>query len=334
MARTELAKKDPRDIDIGGLRLTAVGLGGTLTRPPTIDEFKAAMAFIGRAAGASNWWVGDLSNHADEWGDEYVQLLDELGIEYETVRKYAWVAKQVEIVRRRTNVSWTHHEVVSALTPTEQTKWLKRAQPKEGEVTPKLSVRELKNKIANRKAEDPPAPPAGTYRSIVIDPPWDMGKIERTEKRPKQGHTLAYPTMSIEEITSLPLEKLGAEDGCHIYLWVTQKYLPDGIKLLEAWGYRYQCTMTWVKPTGMTPFSWMYNTEHVLFGTKGSLRLAQKGLKLSFDAAVKKGTHSEKPDVFYERVLSASPEPRLEMFARKDREGFVPWGDEVDSVEA
>ncbi len=329
MARKAVAKKDPRDIDIGGFRLTAVGLSGKLTRPPTVDEFQSALAFIGRAAGACNWWVGDLANNADTWGDEYVQLLDGLGLEYETQRNYAWVADQVKYVTRVTDLSWAHHRAVAALTSPEQRRWLKRAQPKEGDTTPRLSERELKNAIANRKAEDPPPAPAGTYRSIVIDPPWDIGKIERSEKRPKQGHTLAYPTMSIEEITALPLGKLGADDGCHIYLWVTQKYLPAGLILLEAWGYKYQCTMTWVKPTGMTPFSWMYNTEHVLFGTKGGLRVARKGQKLSFEAAVKKGTHSTKPDVFYERVLEASPEPRLEMFARKERGGFVSWGDEV-----
>ena len=73
----------------------------------------------------------------------------------------------------------------------------------------------------------------------------------------------------------------------------------------------------------------MYNTEHVLFARRGNLDLLQYGLKLSFDAP--RTRHSEKPDVFYDRVVAASPGPRLEMFARREREGFVPWGNEVDS---
>ena len=168
--------------------------------------------------------------------------------------------------------------------------------------------------------------PNGKYRCIVIDPPWPMKKINRDE-RPDQGTSLDYPVMSLDEITALPVADIADPDGCHIYLWVTQKYLPAGIEMLKAWGFAYQCVMTWVKPTGMTPYSWMYNTEHVLFGRMGSLDLQRMGLKLSFDASVTR--HSAKPEVFYERVLSATPGPRIELFSRADREGFIAWGNEA-----
>jgi len=85
--------------------------------------------------------------------------------------------------------------------------------------------------------------------------------------------------------------------------------------------------MTWRKNVGFTPFSWMYDTEHVIFARRGNLTLTQLGLRLSFDAPVI--GHSVKPAVFYERVLAASPGPRLEMFARREREGFIAWGNEV-----
>lgn len=171
-----------------------------------------------------------------------------------------------------------------------------------------------------------PALPIGKYRCIVIDPPWPMEKIDRTE-RPNQSHYLDYPVMSIEEIAALPVADFAIEGGCHLYLWTTQKFLPDALDLMEHWGFNYQCVMTWVKPTGMTPYSWMYNTELVLFGRMGNLQLERMGLKLSFEAPVI--GHSIKPDVFYERVLQASPEPRLEMFSRRERDGFEAWGNEV-----
>lgn len=171
-----------------------------------------------------------------------------------------------------------------------------------------------------------PPLPSGKYRCIVIDPPWPVQKIER-EERPHQGQVLEYPTMSLEDIEALPVGNFAFEDGCHLYLWVTQKYLPDGLRMMEAWGFRYQCVLTWVKPTGMTPYSWMYNTEHVLFGRAGNLPLDRLGLKLSFEAPVT--VHSAKPDVFYTRVIQATPGPRLEMFARREREGFDVWGNEV-----
>ncbi|MBZ0279391.1 MAG: hypothetical protein K8L97_01540 [Anaerolineae bacterium] len=175
-----------------------------------------------------------------------------------------------------------------------------------------------------RAAETPL--PVGKYRCIVIDPPWPVEKIER-EVRPHQGQHLPYPTMTLAEIAALPVADYGLEDGCHLYLWATQKYLPDALRLMEGWGFSYQCVMTWVKPTGMTPYSWMYNTELVLFGRRGSLPLEQNGLKLSFEAPSTE--HSAKPDIFYTRVLAASPEPRLEMFARRRRAGFTSWGDEL-----
>lgn len=173
-----------------------------------------------------------------------------------------------------------------------------------------------------------PAIPSGRYRCIVIDPPWPIVKIERAE-RPNQGDTLDYPTMSLEAITALPIADLAEPDGCHMYLWTTHKFLPDALAMFAAWGARYQCLMTWVKPTGMTPYSWMYNTEHVLFGRIGNLDLERMGLKLAFDAPVIR--HSQKPDVFYERVIAASPGPRLEMFARQNRPGFDVWGNEVSN---
>lgn len=170
----------------------------------------------------------------------------------------------------------------------------------------------------------------GKYSCIVIDPPWDIKKIER-EVHPDQGKFLDYPTMPLDRIADenwVPVRTHAADD-CHLYLWVTQKYLPAGLQLMEQWGFRYQCLMTWRKNFGMTPFSWMYDTEHVIFGRKGNLPLSQLGLRLSFEAPVQ--GHSVKPEVFYDRVRAASPGPRIDMFARTEREGFQVWGNEVSN---
>lgn len=168
--------------------------------------------------------------------------------------------------------------------------------------------------------------PDKQYRAIVIDPPWEMEKILRNE-RVKQTE-FDYPTMTIEEIKALPVAKLARADGCHIYLWTTQKYLPFAIQILEAWGVEYQCLMTWVKNVGFTPFSWMYSTEHCLFGHIGSLPLLKMGMRLDFQAKVRE--HSRKPNEFYDLVRQASPEPRLDMFSREQRDGLDQWGNEAD----
>jgi N6-adenosine-specific RNA methylase IME4 len=136
--------------------------------------------------------------------------------------------------------------------------------------------------------------------------------------------------MTVEEIAALPIPDLADDSGCHLYLWVTQKFLPDGLELVKQWGFNYQCLMTWRKNVGFTPFSWMYDTEHVIFARRGNLPLARLGLRLSFDAPIQ--GHSVKPDIFYdERVIPASPGPRLDMFARRSRDGFDSWGNEVEN---
>lgn len=172
----------------------------------------------------------------------------------------------------------------------------------------------------------PPEFPQKHYRCLVIDPPWPVKKIER-EERPVQGDKLDYAVQSLDEIAALPVSQLADPRGCHVYLWVTQKYLRDGLAIFDSWGVTYQCLMTWVKPTGMTPYSWMYNTEHVLFGRVGSLDLVRKGIKLSFEAPVTR--HSAKPDLFFDLVSRASPGPRLSLYERVEREGFEAWGHEV-----
>jgi N6-adenosine-specific RNA methylase IME4 len=167
--------------------------------------------------------------------------------------------------------------------------------------------------------------PDKVYRCIVIDPPWPVEKIVR-DVRPRQDEALDYHTMTLDEIEALPVASLADPEGCHLFLWTTHKLLPDALRLIEAWGFRYECSLTWVKPVGMTPFSWMYNTEHCLFARRGNLPLLRMGLKLSVEAPV--GHHSQKPDAFYAHALEASPSPRVELFARAAHEGFEGWGDE------
>lgn len=185
--------------------------------------------------------------------------------------------------------------------------------------------REAKRCELAASADTPPFP-STAYRCLVIDPPWPVEKIIR-DVRTVQSWALDYATMSLQEIEALPIPTLAEPDGCHVYLWVTHHFLPAGLGLFEAWGVRYQCSLTWGKNVGITPFSWMYDTEHVLFGRIGSLDLLRQGLRLLFQAPVV--GHSVKPDVFYERVREASPGPRLEMFARQAHEGFEPWGAEA-----
>jgi N6-adenosine-specific RNA methylase IME4 len=171
-----------------------------------------------------------------------------------------------------------------------------------------------------------PPLPEGKFRTIVVDPPWPVQKILRKE-RMLQEEDLGYKTIQIKQIMDFPMRDFMAED-CHMYLWATQKHIPTAFEVFKAWNVKYECLLTWVKNVGFTPFSWMYSTEHVLFGRVGSLELLKKGERLDFYAKVRE--HSRKPNEFYELVRKVSPEPRIDVFAREKHDGFASWGNEVD----
>ena len=188
-------------------------------------------------------------------------------------------------------------------------------------------VRKVK---ARRRKPTPPDKidaPSKIYKTLVIDPPWPIKKIER-DVRPDQGQYLDYPTMTIDEIKALPISKWVDPTGAHIYLWTTHKFLPVAFEVFKEWKVKYQCLLTWVKDVGFTPFSWMYSTEHVLFGRIGSLDLLKKGKRLDFRGKVRE--HSRKPDEFYDLIKEVSPGPRLDVFSREKRDGFDQWGNEKD----
>lgn len=190
------------------------------------------------------------------------------------------------------------------------------------------SVHAWANRLMESHETELPPLPEGKFRTIIVDPPWPMKKILR-EERPLQEEKLDYQTMDIKQIKEFPLRSI-ATDGCHIYLWTTHKFLPTALEVFKAWGVEYECLLTWVKNVGFTPYSWMYSTEHVLFGRVGSLELLKKGERLDFHAKVTK--HSRKPDEFYELVRKVSPEPRANLFAREERKGFKAWGNEIEKL--
>lgn len=184
----------------------------------------------------------------------------------------------------------------------------------------KLRKKEQEKTLVKKEIE----PASGEYDVIVIDPPWPMKKIER-DVRPNQ-YGFDYKEMSISEITGL---KIPAAKNAHIFLWTTQKYLPIGFQILNGWNVRYVCTFTWHKPGGFQPVGLpQYNCEFVLYGRMGTPEFySTKAFPVCFDAP--RGRHSEKPDEFYSMIKNATHGKRLNMFARKERDGFDSWGDEA-----
>lgn len=183
---------------------------------------------------------------------------------------------------------------------------------------------ENRAKVAEAATPDQIAQSGARFSTIVIDPPWDWGDEGDQDQLGRARPD--YATMSKAQLLELPLPNLSDED-CHIYLWITNRSLPKGFELLDRWGFRYVTAITWAKPHfGMGNY-FRGQTEHVLFGVKGSQPLKRKDVGTLFTAARGKGGHSSKPPEFYDLVESCSPGPYLEMFSRSDRDGWKTWGE-------
>lgn len=176
----------------------------------------------------------------------------------------------------------------------------------------------------------------GGFQTILADPPWRFAN--RTGKvAPEHRRLDRYGTMSLDEIKALPVGESAAENA-HLYLWVPNALLPEGIEVMRSWGFRYVSNLIWAKrrkdggPDGRGVGFYFRNvTEPILFGVKGSLRTLAPARSTVNMLETRKREHSRKPDEQYDLIESCSPGPYLEMFARYAREGWTAWGNESDA---
>lgn len=173
------------------------------------------------------------------------------------------------------------------------------------------------------------------FSTILADPPWQF--TNRTGKvAPEHRRLSRYRTMSLDEIGALPVVDL-AEATAHLYLWVPNALLPEGLHVMKAWGFTYKANIVWHKvrkdggPDGRGVGFYFRNvTELILFGTrgKGARTLAAGRSQVNF-LATRKREHSRKPDEQYEIIEACSPGPYLELFARGRRPGWEMWGNQA-----
>jgi len=188
-------------------------------------------------------------------------------------------------------------------------------------------------KLAKQTRPPVTAPPqplaiAGTFATLVADPPWKYGNTSTRAAAQDHYDTLTIAQLCGEELlpdgTNLAKDVVlpKVADRAHLYLWSTSSHLPDAFRVMEAWGFTYKTYLVWVKPQmGMGNY-FRVSTELVLFGVKGDMRTRDMGLMNYF--TVGRGKHSAKPAAFYDLVAKASPGPYLEMFARCDAANQIP----------
>jgi N6-adenosine-specific RNA methylase IME4 len=178
----------------------------------------------------------------------------------------------------------------------------------------------------------------GQFGTILADPPWRFQN--RTGKvAPEHQRLLRYPTLDFDEIYQLPVSALAAEKS-HLYLWVPNALLAEGLETMRQWGFTYKTNIVWYKirkdggPDGRGVGFYFRNvTEVVLFGVRGSMRTLAAGRRQVNLFRTRKREHSRKPDELYDIIESCSPGPYLELFARHYRPGWNQWGNEVTRTE-
>ena len=173
------------------------------------------------------------------------------------------------------------------------------------------------------------------YRTIYADPPWQFQN--RTGKvAPEHRRLTRYETMQVGEIAQLP-ESEAADEKSHLYLWVPNALLPEGLEIMRAWGFAYKTNIIWekVRKDGMPDgrgvgFYFRNVTEVLLFGVKGDKnRTLDAGRSQVNLIRAMKREHSRKPDEIVELIERCSPAPFLELFARGSRNGWDMWGNQA-----
>ncbi|KAF1702321.1 S-adenosylmethionine-binding protein [Pseudoxanthomonas kaohsiungensis] len=194
-----------------------------------------------------------------------------------------------------------------------------------------------KKNLAQQAAQELKAlAPSKGFKTVMADPPWRFQN--RTGKMaPEHKRLSRYGTMDLPEIMALPVSEIVA-DTAHLYLWVPNALLPEGLEVMKAWGFSYKSNIVWHKirkdggPDGRGVGFYFRNvTELLLFGVRGkNARTLDPGRTQVNFLATQKREHSRKPDEQYPLIEACSPGPFLEMFARGPRKGWSVWGNQSD----
>ena len=177
------------------------------------------------------------------------------------------------------------------------------------------------------------------FKTVLADPPWQFQN--RTGKMaPEHKRLSRYSTMTLDDILTLPVASV-VEDPAHLYLWVPNALLPEGLQVMKAWGFNYKSNIVWHKirkdggPDGRGVGFYFRNvTELLLFGVRGkNARTLAPGRRQVNFMATQKREHSRKPDEVFPLIEACSPGPHLELFARGPRSGWAVWGNQSEEYE-
>jgi N6-adenosine-specific RNA methylase IME4 len=293
-------------------------------RDVTQDEWKHVFNSLKLIEGCVQFWIGDCLKYREQKWGMYDDVAEEIGISKESLRHYKDVAEKIESGNRLPELTYTHHLQVASLPPEKQELFLKKA------VDENLTVRELRQEIRKEQREEKQALPLpdNKYQVIYADPPWKYNDTCEEGAIQTGGATRHYSTMSIQELCDLDIEKISADD-CALFLWVTSPLLEECFDVINAWGFEYKASFVWDKIKHNMGHYNSVRHEFLLVCTKGSCTPDNMKLFDSVQSIEKTDKHSQKPNEFYEIIETLYQGPKIELFARNNRDGWSVWGNEV-----
>jgi N6-adenosine-specific RNA methylase IME4/ParB-like chromosome segregation protein Spo0J len=189
-----------------------------------------------------------------------------------------------------------------------------------GDMKPTEAIRQIKRE---RIEKEVPAP-TGKYRVIYADPPWSYGNTQPDYHTEQRDH---YPVMPLSDICSIPVKEW-AEDDAVLFLWVTSPMLEESFQVIRAWGFKYKASFVWDKVHHNMGHYNSVRHEFLLICVRGS---CQPDVRKLFDSvqSIERTEHSKKPDEFYGFIETIYTHgERLEMFARRPRDGWKGYGNQ------
>jgi len=169
------------------------------------------------------------------------------------------------------------------------------------------------------------------YQIIYADPPWEVKRGSPNLHAKKQGNrNLEYPTMTIEQISKLPVNKI-AEKNSVLFLWTINKYIEQSYQVCRSWGFKPSTMLVWCKKPKGRGLGGVFGSsvEYLLYARKGMFKFKDRHWSTWFES--KRSLHSRKPQIAREIIDKCFYGTKIELFAREKTEGWDVWGNEVDS---
>lgn len=326
------------DLQRGPYSTTFVGL--EMQRESTPDEWEQYGEVLRRVDEAKQWAIGDwLVDGKKHYGDKLYERAEALlDIPSNKLEQYATIARRFKNLRQRKfSLTYTHHYEVASLKTiaegqdgklhlSDETDYDKIEELLCEAEKEKLSVRALRERVSEYKRRQQEeirlANEPEKYSVILADPAWEYD-FSRSDNREIENH---YETSTIEEMARL---RIPAADNCVLFMWATSPKLREAFTLIDAWGFEYKTCAVWAKDKIGMGYYFRQRHELMLVATKGQVQLPDPSQRPDSIFNAPRGEHSVKPEIAYELIEQMYPGyKRLEMFARKGREGWDSWGDQ------